>query len=664
MAYPKSPTFQTRRRDVLTLIAAAGATPLLPSRALAQTAAPIPLRDFLRDPAISAVTLSPDGKSLCGVRDVDGRRNLLVVDLDTRKATIITNFRDADVLGPRWISSKRILFSVHDRERGSGDQTASGLFAIDKDASDFRVLAGRERAGAAGLRPLPAATVVAGFLSDTNSDEIIVAVYSSGGTRRFGSSLHRLNTRNGQSELITLGAPSNMGSWVIDGQGVARAGMARVDDKVTVYMRDAANAPWRAVTSFSSLGADGFAPEAIDGEGVLYVSARLESDFAAIHRFDRKTNRPEPQALFSVKGFDLDGNSLVLERETGRVLGVAYEADRAEVHWIDPKRRAVQETVDKALPGKVNSLSFKADRVLVYSYSDQDPGRYFVYIPAKDALEQVAATRPWIDPRQMAQTDIIRYPARDGLVIPAMLTLPRSAKKNLPLIVMHYGGPFVRTLRWGFDPYVQFLASRGYAVLMPSNRGSLGLGFKHFQAGWKQWGLGMQDDLTDGVRHLIAQGVADPKRVAIMGASYGGYATMQGLAKEPELFRCGVNWIGVTDPDFMFSVTWTDFAQSEAADYDLITLIGDPKADAEQFRKTSPVRNAERIKQPVLMAYGGLDQRVPIVNGERMRNALKPHNSQVEWVVYGDEGHGFQKLENNLDFWGRVEKFLAKNLAT
>jgi dipeptidyl aminopeptidase/acylaminoacyl peptidase len=198
---------------------------------------------------------------------------------------------------------------------------------------------------------------------------------------------------------------------------------------------------------------------------------------------------------------------------------------------------------------------------------------------------------------------------------------------------------------------------------MPAPRASTGFGLRHFRSGWKQWGLTMQDDVTDGVRHLISTGVVDPKRVCIAGASYGGYLTMMGLVKEPQLFRCGINWVGVTDPDFMFSVSWTDFNQVDSGRFTMPLLIGDPVKDAEQFKQTSPLRRAAEIKQPVLMVYGALDQRVPIINGDKMREALKPHNNNVEWHVYPDEGHGWLKEENEIDFWTRVEAFLAKNLA-
>jgi dipeptidyl aminopeptidase/acylaminoacyl peptidase len=410
----------------------------------------------------------------------------------------------------------------------------------------------------------------------------------------------------------------------------------------------------------------GVVPLDFDAAGTLYVSAYMGKDLASIHRFDPKSNTVEPEPMASVKDFDLT-EGLVFERE-GRLLGVRYEAETAGTYWVDKNWAELQKLIDQSLPGRVNrlagQLNDKDTPILVFSYSDQEPGRYLLFDQQKRQLAQIAAVRPWIDSKAMAQTDFVRYKARDGLSIPALLTLPRGAeKKNLPLVVMHYGGPWVRAIHWGFDPAVQFLASRGYAVLMPAPRASTGYGLRHFKAGWKQWGLAMQDDVTDGVRWLIAQGTVDPKRVCIAGASYGGYLTMMGLVKEPQLFRCGINWVGVTDPDFMFSVSWTDFNQVDSGRFTMPLLIGDPVKDAEQFKQTSPLRRAAEIKQPVLMVYGALDQRVPIINGDKMREALKPHNNNVEWHVYPDEGHGWLKEENEIDFWTRVEAFLAKNLA-
>jgi dipeptidyl aminopeptidase/acylaminoacyl peptidase len=214
---------------------------------------------------------------------------------------------------------------------------------------------------------------------------------------------------------------------------------------------------------------------------------------------------------------------------------------------------------------------------------------------------------------------------------------------------------------WEWSKANQFLASRGYAVLDVEYRGSLGYGHEHFVAGFKQWGMAMQDDLADAAKWAIAKGIADPNRVAIAGEGYGGYATLMGLIKNPELFKCGFEWAGLADMGMMFTVTWSDISDS-AKEYNLKTLVGDPAADAEMFKANSPLENAARLKQPLLMAYGALDSRVPIAHGIAFRDAVTKTNPNVEWIVYNDEGHGWYLLQDNVDFWTHVETFLKKNL--
>lgn len=230
-------------------------------------------------------------------------------------------------------------------------------------------------------------------------------------------------------------------------------------------------------------------------------------------------------------------------------------------------------------------------------------------------------------------------------------------------MVLVHGGPFVRGGEWQWSPDGQFLASRGYVVIEPEYRGSTGFGMTHFMAGWKQWGLTMQDDVTDATHWAISQKLADPKRIAIAGASYGGYATMMGLVKEPNLYRAGINWVGVTDINLMYDVGWSDFDGSDWSRYGMPRLVGDQVKDAKQLEETSPLKQAARITKPVLMAYGGEDYRVPLPHGSKMRDALRAAGKvEVEWVVYPEEGHGWMLEANNVDFWTRVEKFLAKNL--
>jgi len=643
----------------------------------------IPVEEFFRPTNMSRVQMAPDGKHVLAIRPHRERLNLWVFEIASRRWKIITNYPDADVTSPRWISNDRIIYNLLDRSRGSGDQMGSGgLFAVDKDGSNDVELAERGFL-TEGRRLLPASTTFHSKGAGSGPDEILVSIWSTEGSQTVRSSnVHRLNTRTGRSTLITLGGPGRVVGWIFDQKAVARVALS-MDDRSTsrIHYRASADAPWQVLAESRFDDPTELSPLALADEGHVYVLARVDSDFRAVHRMEIAGRKVLPEPVAAIKGYDLGpefsgeapvapGDPLIFGGGSGdeaKLVGIRYHAERRGVYWIEEEYQALQQQLEQSFPGKLVSFQGdprKKDRpLLVTVASDAEPPRYLLLNATRTSADGLGSAMPWIRPERMGTTETLRYKARDGLSIPATLTIPRGAqKKNLPLVVLHYGGPWVRAIQWGFDPRVQFLASRGYAVFMPAPRASTGYGWKHFQAGWKQWGLGMQDDVADGVRHLIAEGIVDAKRVCIAGASYGGYMTMMGLAKEPQLYRCGINWVGVTDPELMY-VEWTDFAAGTSREVVLPVYLGHPKTDAEQFARTSPVKRAAEIKQPVLMAYGGSDRRVPIVNGEKMRDALSAHNPNVEWVVYGDEGHNFQKLETQLDFWGRVERFLAKNLS-
>ena len=232
------------------------------------------------------------------------------------------------------------------------------------------------------------------------------------------------------------------------------------------------------------------------------------------------------------------------------------------------------------------------------------------------------------------------------------------------MVVLVHGGPWVRGTEWGWSADAQFLASRGYAVLEPDFRGSTGYGTKHLTAGFRQWGRAMQDDVADGTRWAIEQGVADPQRICIAGASYGGYATLMGLINDPDLYRCGINWAGVTDIKLMYGGSWFHSSDLPAQyiRYGMPKLIGDLETEADRLMAVSPVEQAGRLHQPLLMAYGGADRRVPRAHGTRFRDAVSATNKNVEWVEYPEEGHGWRLPKNRIDFWTRVEKFLDRNI--
>jgi dipeptidyl aminopeptidase/acylaminoacyl peptidase len=392
----------------------------------------------------------------------------------------------------------------------------------------------------------------------------------------------------------------------------------------------------------------------------------MGKDTSALHRFDVGAGKIDPEPLVSTAGYDFAGD-LVTTHD--KVLGLHFVTDAEAVEWLDPATKALQQRIDKLLPGTINLLSLpvrgEAPWVLVSAFADTTPVVYMLFNTKTGTLGKLGDSRPAIDSRQMAHQQAVRYKARDGLEIPALLTLPPGGKRaQLPLVVLVHGGPFARGASWGWNAQSQFLASRGYAVLEPEFRGSTGFGAKHFTAGWKQWGLAMQDDLADGARWAIAQGIAAPGRICIAGASYGGYAALMGLVKDPDLYQCGIDWLGVTDINLIYTGTWID--DSDLSDdykqFGMPLMIGDPVADAAQLKATSPLEQAARIKQPVLLAYGGADRRVPLYHGTRLRDALWRTNANVEWIEYPEEGHGWAVVENRIDFWSRVEQFLDKQI--
>ncbi|MFN9504850.1 MAG: alpha/beta hydrolase family protein, partial [Rubrivivax sp.] len=472
-----------------------------------------------------------------------------------------------------------------------------------------------------------------------------------------------MNTVTGQ--VRDVDTPLHSTEWLFDDQARVVAATTRDKGEVTLQLRQA-DGRFKVVSRFPELGeGEGSVwPLAYTADGQLLVQAP-HGPTMALWTFDSAAGQLPAQPLLTSPGFDLQPEPILTAKG---LAGVRVKVEADVTQWFDPAFKALQEAVDKRLPDTNNRLSVPhhgdSPWVLVQAQSDQKSPSAFVYNRSTQRLVRLGETRPGLDATRLGRMQFERIPARDGLPIPTYLTLPPGRTKSSPpppMVVMVHGGPWTRGQDWSFDPEVQFLASRGYAVLQPEFRGSTGFGWKHFHAGWKQWGRAMQDDITDTVRWAIQQGHADPQRICIAGASYGGYAALMGLVREPALFRCAINWVGVTDPTLLLEVRWSDLTR-EFTTYGARRLIGDPQNDAELFKQISPLQQAERIGAPVLMAYGAWDERVPIIHGERMRDALARHKTPVEWVVYPEEGHSWRKPETHRNFWTRVERFLAQHL--
>ncbi|MFZ6710669.1 alpha/beta hydrolase family protein [Undibacterium sp. TC9W] len=629
---------------------------------------PIPVEKFFKNAQFKDAQLSPNAELIAFLAADNDNRSMLVIMNSKGDATptAIARYSNLDVIFFHWVNNERLVYGISEKDLGAGEKNSgSGLFAIDKDGKNSRQLIDRfVKAGAPKFRLLPARTRFISTTGNESSDDIYVGQDS---TERMnaGINLFRLNTRTGQTEIVAV--PPHSIDFLFDPSGQVRIATASKNGITSVHYKENKNTEWVQLYQFDDTVEDGYSPVFISTSGQFYVTARNGKDTAALYQYDTKSKSLIPNPLLALDGFDFDGD-ILFDNQKNKPAGIRYETDAHASVWFDEKDKKIQSQIDALLPNMVNLVdkgrSQDANVRLVKSFSDTHPGNYSLFNVDTSKLTQLGVVNPDIDPAKMAYRDFVRYKARDGLEIPAYITLPKGRPaKNLPLIVMVHGGPFLRGGHWNWTPAVQFLASRGYAVIEPDFRGSTGYGKKLHEAGWKQWGLAMQDDLADAREWAIKQGYADPKRVCIAGASYGGYAVLMGLIKEPDLYRCGISWVGVSDINLLYDVSWSDTAGNAWTKFGMPKLIGDQQKDAEQLQRTSPLQQASRLKSPLILAYGGADARVPIIHGTKFYDAVKAHNKKVEWIVYPEEAHGWGLLKNNVDFWSRVEKFLDENTA-
>ena len=625
---------------------------------------------FFKRAKYTNVTLSPDGTRLAALVPQNERRNLAIIDLGKKTATLLTNFKEQDVARYRWVGDQVLEVAAGNLADESGKVEILQRLLVDTEGHVLRDLLRaslRENAMRDTLHLTTAAYMRIVEALDRAGDDLIVETNE---RDRYGLDAYRFNPRTAAKTLLTAESPGAVREFISDHAGQVRIAVSVPKGEATtsLWYRKSNDDRWTKLRE-TAYEEDEIRPIAFDYDNrTLYVAARSAD---AGHRFGLYAFDPETNKLGKLiyESDSADVGSLVFDRVKQKVAGV-HDGSRAGVHWIDPEWAELQGAIDKAMPGMRNRLGwgqYATERVIVASDSETTSTDYFILDRRSAKLEEIASSRPWLDKMKLAPRRFVRYAARDGLSIPAYLTMPLGSDgKKVPLIVNIHGGPYVPGHVFGYDDDAQFFASRGYATLEPDFRGTQGYGDAFYKAGWRQWGLAMQDDVTDGVKWLIASGKVDPDRVCLFGASYGGYATLWGLAKEPQMFRCGVAFVAVSDLELMFDVGWSDFMSAERGGDTTRTLsrwIGDPDKDREKMRAVSPLRHADRIQAPLLLAYGAADTRVPLIHGDKMRAALDRYGKSYEWVVYNDEWHGFNKDENRFDFYRRVDAFLAKNLA-
>jgi len=598
----------------------------------------IPLRDFFRNPETTGYEVSPSGELIGFLKPVDHRLNVWVQPKSGGEAKQITNVKDRDIRGFFWKGDKYVLYL-----KDNGGDENYHIYVAQSDGSGSRDLTPFE-----GVR--------AEMIDDLEDDatDLIIGLNQ---RNKEVFDAYRLNIETGNLKLIAEN-PGNISSWTTDHAGNIRVATTTDGVNTTLLYRKTEQDAWKPVitTNFKET----FTPQFFTFDNKdLYGVSNIGRDKAAIVEFDPETGK-ETNVLFDHP--EVDVSDLHYSKKRKVITSATYTTWKEEKRFFDPVSEQLYKTLEGKLPGYdvyVVSSNKAEDTFVVRTITDRSLGSFYLYETNSGKLTKLADRNPWLKEDQLTEMKPIEYKSRDGLTIHGYLTLPKGKPaKDLPIVVNPHGGPWVRD-EWGFNPEVQFLANRGFGVLQMNYRGSTGYGRNFWEAGFKQWGQSMQDDITDGVKWLIDQGIADPKRVAIYGGSYGGYAVLEGLTKTPDLYAAGVDYVGVSNLfTFMKTVPpyWKPFLDM------MYEMVGNPEKDKALFEENSPALNADRIKAPLFVAQGAKDPRVNIDESNQIVNALKKRGIDVEYMVKENEGHGFHNEENRFSFYEAMESFLAKHL--
>ena len=609
----------------------------------------LPLEDFFKPSRYSNVQLSPDGTHLAAIAPRDDHRNIAVINLANFESRFVTSVTDAEVVGFTWANDDRLLFFMD----ADGNESF-GIFAVNKDGSGGRVLA----------EPLVGRSFRFTQVLDILEDDPEYILVTNNERLAAYPDVYKMWIKNGSKKRV-MRNPGNVVGWVTDQDGEIRFAVAQEEGPLTtvLYMPPGSD-DWETLISFK-YDEPGFFPVNISHDGkTAYVSSNLDldgnrRDKAGLYSYDLEA-RKLTELLFEHPDVDIGG--VAISDVTEELIAVTYNTDKPQVHYFDEEWNAIQKGIDTAMPNTINSFTSTTrdeTKAIIAAWNSTQPAKYYMYDREESKLEELVASRPWVDPASMARMEPIQFTARDGLKINGYLTTPVGAEaKDLPLILNPHGGPWARD-SYGYNSETQFLANRGYAVLQVNFRGSTGYGTEFIDAGNRQWGLAMQDDLTDAVAWAIEEGIADPERVCIYGGSYGGYATMAGLTFTPELYKCGINYVGVTSIPLLFKTmpdAW------ESARPQLEWRVGKPKEDKEFLEDRSPLNHIDKIQAPLMMAYGKRDARVDLSHALKAEKELKRNEKDYQLMIKTDEGHGFRKYENRMDYYQMMEAFLQKNL--
>ncbi len=602
----------------------------------------IPVEDFFKNPDKSGYQISPDGKYFSFSAPYENRMNVFVQERGSNESRRLTSETDRDIAGYYWPNSEQILYLKDD----GGDENYK-LYGVKIDGGEPVCFTDFDEVQTQIIDDLP----------DIPGEVII------GMNKRVPQVFdpYRLDLATGEMTMLAEN-PGNIQGWMFDHDGKLRVAFAIVDGvNTSILYRETESDEWQSVltTSFKETVSPMFFT--FDNKDV-YALSNLGRDKTGLVIFDI-ANGAEKEVLYEREDYDL--TNVFFSRKRKVLTGVSWEGAKVQRHYFDEDAKALRDRLEAALPDynvNIGSSNKAEDVFIVRTYSDRSLGKYFLYEKENDQLDEIVEVSPWLDETEMGKQFPVKYEARDGLTIEGYLTLPKGltpeTAKDLPAVINPHGGPWARD-SWGFNPEIQFLANRGYAVLQMNFRGSTGFGRDFWEASFQKWGQEMQDDITDGTQWLVDQGIADAERIAIYGGSYGGYATLMGLVKEPELYAAGIDYVGVSN---MFTFMNTIPPYWEPLLDMMYEMVGHPEKDSAMLASVSPVQRADEIVAPLFVAQGANDPRVNKDESDQMVEAMKARGVAVEYMVKDNEGHGFANEENRFDFYRAMESFLATHL--